>query len=262
MQQAVKQQKDQSFWHPAVALAVTIFIFLVSQLIASAILALFFMGYAMIKFWLSGETLKYSDWLSSGIGPKFLYVFLIDIAVVWLIFITLRFRNLTFRDIGWMPFKKQDIADALKGFLLYFAAYFVIAILAQLLIPGFDVNQKQDLGFEPTNQILPLLLIGVSLVILPPIVEELLMRGYLYTNLRSKLKFIPSMLITSFVFGLLHLQFNNNAPLLWVAALDTFILSMVLVYLREKSKSLWPSIMLHMLKNSLAFILLFIFKVG
>lgn len=261
-QKNVPPIKSERYWHPALALVFTIIIFLVSQIIASAVLALIFMGYAMLKFWFTGETIKYATWLSDGVVPKFLYVLLIDILVVWLIFIVLRFRSLNFQDIGWRPFKKKDVKSALKGFFIYFAAYFIIAVMAQLLIPGFNVNQKQDLGFEPTNQILPLILIGFSLVILPPLVEELLMRGFLYTNLHSKLKFIPSLLITSLIFGLLHLQFNNNAPLLWVAALDTFILSTVLVYLREKSQSLWPSIILHMLKNGFAFILLFIFKVG
>jgi membrane protease YdiL (CAAX protease family) len=43
-----------------------------------------------------------------------------------------------------------------------------------------------------------------------------------------------------------------------VAALDTFTLSLVLCYLRQKTDSLWPGIMLHALKNGLAFMSLFL----
>jgi membrane protease YdiL (CAAX protease family) len=33
---------------------------------------------------------------------------------------------------------------------------------------------------------------------------------------------------------------------------------MVLCWLRERTKSLWPSILLHVTKNALAFVLLFV----
>jgi len=54
---------------------------------------------------------------------------------------------------------------------------------------------------------------------------------------------------------------GSGEPLLWIAALDTFILSFVLIYLKEKTGSLWPPIGLHMLKNSLAFISIFILHI-
>jgi len=45
---------------------------------------------------------------------------------------------------------------------------------------------------------------------------------------------------------------------LYIAALDTFILSLVLIYLREKTGSLWASITLHAVKNGVAFMALFV----
>jgi len=57
------------------------------------------------------------------------------------------------------------------------------------------------------------------------------------------------------------LQARSGQPLLWVAGIDTFILSLVLIYLREKTDSLYASIGLHMLKNTIAFLGLFVFKV-
>ena len=39
--------------------------------------------------------------------------------------------------------------------------------------------------------------------------------------------------------------------------LDTFILSLVLIYLREKTGGLWASITLHAFKNGVAFVALF-----
>jgi len=83
-------------------------------------------------------------------------------------------------------------------------------------------------------------------------------RGFVYTGLRTKLQPVGSALITSAVFASLHLEFGNGAPLLWVAAIDTFILSLVLCYLREKTGSLWPGICLHALKNFVAFATLYL----
>jgi membrane protease YdiL (CAAX protease family) len=61
------------------------------------------------------------------------------------------------------------------------------------------------------------------------------------------------MLVTSLLFGLAHLQSGDNGALIWGAALDTFILSLVLVYLRESTGALYAGILIHSLNNLLAF---------
>jgi membrane protease YdiL (CAAX protease family) len=45
---------------------------------------------------------------------------------------------------------------------------------------------------------------------------------------------------------------------LWIGAVDTFTLSLVLVSLREITGNLWAGISLHAAKNGIAFILLFV----
>jgi membrane protease YdiL (CAAX protease family) len=64
------------------------------------------------------------------------------------------------------------------------------------------------------------------------------------------------------LFAAAHLQWGSGAPLLWVAAIDTFVLSMVLSTLREKTGSLWSAIGLHAIKNGVAFTLLFVLRLG
>ena len=102
----------------------------------------------------------------------------------------------------------------------------------------------------------------ISLVVLPPIVEEILVRGFLYTSLRKYLPRIWAVIIASALFAAAHLpEGNSGAGLLWVAAVDTFILSAVLIYLREKTDKLWASMMVHGMKNGIAFLSLFVFRV-
>jgi len=60
-------------------------------------------------------------------------------------------------------------------------------------------------------------------------------------------------MVTSLVFGLAHLEFGSGGPLVWAAAIDTFLLSIILVYLRERTGALYAGILLHMLNNFIAF---------
>src|SRR5690606_18538260 len=127
--------------------------------------------------------------------------------------------------------------------------------------PSIDFEQNQQIGFETAKTAAQLALVFVSLVVIPPIVEEILFRGFLYKGLRTKWPKWLSTLVVSVLFAIAHLQFGSGAPLLWVAAIDTFALSLVLVYLREKTNGLSAPILLHAFKNAIAFTLLFIIGV-
>jgi hypothetical protein len=95
----------------------------------------------------------------------------------------------------------------------------------------------------------------VSLVLLPPIVEEIVFRGFVFTGLRKKMKFTAATIITSLLFAGPHLLASSEG-LLWVAGVDTLVLSFVLCYLRERTGALWAPMAVHGLKNALAFVLL------
>ncbi len=64
--------------------------------------------------------------------------------------------------------------------------------------------------------------------------------------------FWSAAILTSIMFAAAHMQ--------WNVAVDTFALSLALCYLVEKSDSILPSIVLHALKNSVAFTVLFLVK--
>ena len=144
----------------------------------------------------------------------------------------------------------------LGGFAAYFVLYIVGLVIAKALVPSLNLEQEQEIGFSTNTQGAALLPVFISLVILPPITEEIVARGFLFGGLRTKLPFAVAATITSVLFAAAHLG-EASEGLLWIAAVDTFILSLVLCYLREKTGSLWPSIGVHALKNGLAFIVLF-----
>lgn len=232
----------------------TITTYLGSQIIASFLV----LTLPLIIGW---NTADIQSWLKTAVG-QFIFILLIESAVLLIIWLLLRFKKVNFGFIGLVWPSLKDLGYAVAGFGVYFLLYLVITIIVKAIFPDINFGQNQKIGFESAQQGWELVLVFISLVVLPPIVEEILARGFLYTGLKTKLSLWSSVVITSVMFALAHLQFGSGAPLLWVAAIDTFTLSLVLIYLREKTGNLGASIMLHMLKNGIAFTLLFILKVG
>jgi membrane protease YdiL (CAAX protease family) len=241
-------------WSPGVAIAFVVLTYFLSQIIASLVVAV----WPALNHWSSD---KAQDWLSNSIYAQFLYVLLAEALVVLAIRQFLKLYRTSWRAIGLRRPKWSDFGIGILFAPVYYVTYLVILSVASKLLPALNVDQSQELGFNPVGTV-ELILTFISLVILPPLVEELLMRGYLYTSLKKKLSKIAAALVTSVIFAAAHLQFGSGAPLLWVAAIDTFVLSLFLVSLREKTGGLWASMTLHATKNLIAFMSLFIFHIS
>lgn len=251
-----------TFWPPGLTIFMTLVAFFGAQLIA-LFLAVQFVALLSASRQVFIEIFNVS-WTErfEEVVAQFVAIVMIEALVVGFIWAFLRLGKYTFKTIGWVKPKKEDVLYALSGFGLYFLVYVVVAVIAQAVYPNLNLEQEQQLGFEIVKTPLELSMVFIGLVILPPIVEELLMRGFLYKGLRTKLAFWPTAIIVSVLFAIAHLQIGNGAPLLWVAALDTFALSLVLVWLRERTGRLAAPMLLHGLKNTIAFTLLFIIGVN
>lgn len=143
-----------------------------------------------------------------------------------------------------------DLIAGPVGLVLYFVLSSVLTFVAVTFFPLFNGSQPQDTGFDGLTQGYEYVLAFVSLVIIAPIAEETLFRGYLFGKLRKLVPVWVAILITSALFGFIHGA--------WNLGIDTFALSIVLCLLRLKTGSIWASVLLHMLKNGIAFYLLFI----
>ena len=143
-----------------------------------------------------------------------------------------------------------DFLWAPAGAIVYFMLSAAVLILSLALLPFIDHNQVQQTGFTGISTHLEYAVAFLSLVVIAPVAEEVLFRGYLLGKLRKSVPVWVAVILTSLLFALVHFQ--------WNVALDTFALSVVLCLLRLFSKSLWAPILLHAMKNGLAFYLLFI----
>jgi uncharacterized protein len=156
------------------------------------------------------------------------------------------------RDIGLAP--------------LVFIACFIlsavtISILASLFPNVIDLTQKQAIGFQNLVQRYELIAAYVTLTILAPIAEELLFRGYLFGKLRRAVSAKVTIVLTALLFSSLHLigfLADGEFQLQWSVMVDTFILAIGLVILREYTGSIWAGVLVHTIKNTIAFFVLFI----
>lgn len=138
------------------------------------------------------------------------------------------------------------------GLIIYFILSAILIAIASNFIPGFNIDQVQDIPFSNLSQQYEYLLAFVSLVVLVPFAEEILFRGYLFGKLKKYIPVWVAVILTSVIFGILHNNLN--------VAIDVFALSIVLCVMRQITGSIWPSILLHMAKNGIAFYFLFIYK--
>lgn len=146
-----------------------------------------------------------------------------------------------------------DIGLAMAGTVVYIALATALLYLARLL-PFFDASESQELGSTMLFGV-DRLLAFLALVVFVPFIEEVIFRGLLYGKLRQEnMPFWPVALTVSVLFGVAHGQPN--------VAIDVFCMSMVACYLRNITGSIWAGVLLHMIKNAVAFMLVYVLMNG
>lgn len=169
-------------------------------------------------------------------------------------------QKLTWADVGLaqtLP-RWRDIGLAPAAFIVSMVATSVVMYLVSLVLPGVDLATEQAVGFENLTERYEMLLAFFTLVVLAPICEELLFRGYLYGRVRRYYNALWTIVLTSLVFGSMHVYAGPGMPLQWNVMIGTTVLAVFIGLLREYTGSIWAGILLHMIKNGIAFFLLFV----
>lgn len=130
------------------------------------------------------------------------------------------------------------------------------------LFPWFNAEETQEIGFSIYLSGVDRVIVFFILVVVAPIFEEVIFRGWLYGKIRERLNgevselggIIISSLVVSVLFGAIHLQ--------WNVGVNVFALSFILCLLREVTGTIYAGILTHMLKNGIAFYLLYVLGVA
>ena len=136
--------------------------------------------------------------------------------------------------------------SALGWMFAMLVVYYIGAALFSALVIQPD---QEDIGKElgVCNPGIGIALAAVLLiVVLAPLSEELFFRGFFFAGLRSSWGLWPSALLSGAVFGLVH------APTGPTAAIPLAGLGVGLAWLYNRTGSLWPGVLAHLINNALA----------
>jgi uncharacterized protein len=127
-------------------------------------------------------------------------------------------------------------------------AFLLVNLLLSWFFSAIGViqNQAAQYPLQPgdwTGQ----LLIALAGTLLAPVGEELFFRGYVYGALRERFGVVASCVGSAALFAAAHLLSATQG--LAALIVPVFVLGVLLAWLRERSASLLPSIIVHMLNN-------------
>lgn len=154
-----------------------------------------------------------------------------------------------FREV--FSIKIPTLKHLLGGVVLWVGGYIIIMIVTQLILFLFPQNMEvaESLNkalFMKDKFLLNLLIIGL----LPAICEEIFFRGFIFSAFsksKNGVKSVKLAIICSGVlFGIMHMDFIRIIP--------TSILGIIFAYSVYKSGSIFVSMLLHFLNNSVAVI--------
>lgn len=140
------------------------------------------------------------------------------------------------------------IFDSARGLIAYLAVIPICLILLWLFTPFMPEDDRTHSMLKALNDASPgikALLIFAS-VVLAPISEELLFRGFMQSALRKLTgNAWLGIAITSVLFALVHTPLYHTMPSL-------FVLAVVMGYNYERCGRLWPAILIHMIFNGVS----------
>lgn len=158
--------------------------------------------------------------------------------LAFLIFFLIR-RKKYFKEISFEKTSAKKIVAAVFGAL--FVIFFVNGLL------NFLTPKEQLESFSEASQVLyayPLWQAILANSLLVPIAEEVVFRGLMFSRLQKAMPNVAVALITSLLFGLVHGQ------LIWM--LFAFVVGLVLSFVRIKTGSILPTIIMHVMINTYA----------
>lgn len=155
------------------------------------------------------------------------------------------------------------ISSLILGIFTWFVAYPTMLFIGNSLswairyFTGEDIvdqvaveQLKSSLKYPLQHQ-----LMSFAVIIIVPILEELLFRGFLQSWLRQQTGRISAIIICSIVFALFHYSTKQGITNIQILP-SLFVLSCYLGFLRERQQTVWASVGLHGFFNGMSIMML------
>ena len=148
------------------------------------------------------------------------------------------------------PFTKSTVSNFIVAISLAYLSYLIWNIALDFLKKfGIDIDLEEQVPLKLLSDITNVFFLTLfifQIIIVAPIVEELVFRGYIYRVLKSKSNKNVACIVTSIVFSFLHFNVAAFVPL--------FVFSMCLIKAYEDSSDIREPIVMHSLFNTVGVI--------
>jgi membrane protease YdiL (CAAX protease family) len=144
--------------------------------------------------------------------------------------------------LGLRPFRLSAIWILLGTLVVY---YIAAGLFASLVLKPDQEDIGGELGVGNPSVVIAIAAV-VMIVLLAPVAEELFFRGFLFAGLRTRWSLWPAALTSGLIFGLVH------APTGITTVVPLAALGIALCWLYDRTGSLWPCVIAHMINNGLA----------
>ena len=152
--------------------------------------------------------------------------------------------------------KRKFFFEVLKGWLLLFLMTILFALLSEILkqVLGLSGQGQNEASIQSAFKEQPLL-IAVFACVIGPVVEEVFFRQIFLKYLRKYLSSWLSIFIVGLAFALTHMHSLDLSE--WINAIYYLGggLAFSIIYVKEKENIYYP-LVVHMIVNSLSFIIL------
>jgi len=168
---------------------------------------------------------------------------LIYVEVAFAVAIVARFRGGSdWRDlVAWRPW---SLWRSERGFWLIVGGTLAYGFAADFALTYF--YPQSDAWLSMPKDLTAAIALSVLAVVFAPVVEELIFRGWIFTQLRRHFSFATALLASSIVFAGLHYESTH------LYALVVFPVGLALGAIRELTGSIKPTIVFHAFNNFLA----------
>jgi membrane protease YdiL (CAAX protease family) len=125
-------------------------------------------------------------------------------------------------------------------------AYYIAAgLFASLVLKPDQEDVGGELGVGNPSIVIAVAAV-LMIAVLAPVAEELFFRGFVFAGLRTRWSLWPAAITSGLIFGLVH------APTGITTVVPLAALGFALCWLYDRTGSLWPCVIAHMINNGLA----------
>lgn len=161
-----------------------------------------------------------------------------------LVFVPLAFVLGRKGDRAMAGFRRPEVRFLVAALLIGSSQWFLNLIVVDAIdswfaLPREGIDRLQEVAVDP-----PLALSLIAIAVMPAIGEEVLFRGVLARGLATRFMPAVAIAVSAVLFSAFHLSLVQAAP--------TFLLGLVYGYLALSARSCIPTMVAHLINNSLA----------